>query len=301
MSIEPPGGGLTFESREASWAETVPRSPWTNLLSWNEDHGGFRSLPGVAVNLDISSVVGQANVMFRFRYYDPNTGDWDWYVQVDDVEVSDATGAIVLSPATLPPATLGTAYSTQLSASGGTAPYSYAITSGALPAGLSLSSSGLLSGTPTAVENAGFTVTATDSSTGGGPYSGSQAYTLSVVASPPVVVGDTAFTSGDQPVTINVTSNDTGVITSVNIVQAPSHGTATVNGLSIVYTPTGAFFPTDSFTYTATGPGGTSAEATVTIRITAAAGMAVPTLGVWGLALLAGLFGLFGAIRLRFG
>ena len=62
--------------------------PWTNLLSWNEDHGGFRAAPGEAVNLDIASVVGQANVMFRFRYFDPNTGDFDWYVQVDDVAVS---------------------------------------------------------------------------------------------------------------------------------------------------------------------------------------------------------------------
>lgn len=61
--------------------------PWTNLLSWNEDHGAFRALPGEAVNLDIASVVGEANVMFRFHYFDPNSFDWDWYAQVDDVVV----------------------------------------------------------------------------------------------------------------------------------------------------------------------------------------------------------------------
>lgn len=79
--------------------------PWTNLLSWNEDHGAFRATPGEAVNLDISSVVGQANVMFRFHYYDPNSGDWDWYAQVDDVVVdatAGPTGTPYVEPQQLP-------------------------------------------------------------------------------------------------------------------------------------------------------------------------------------------------------
>lgn len=61
---------------------------WTNLLSWNEDHGGFRATPGEDVNLDIGSYAGQPSVMFRFHYFDPNEGDWDLYVQVDDVVVN---------------------------------------------------------------------------------------------------------------------------------------------------------------------------------------------------------------------
>ena len=66
--------------------------PWTNLLTWNEDHGTQDGTPGEAVNLDIASVVGQANVMFRFRYYDPNQADWDWYAMVDDVVVTATVG-----------------------------------------------------------------------------------------------------------------------------------------------------------------------------------------------------------------
>jgi hypothetical protein len=61
-----------------------------------------------------------------------------------------------LSPAPLgvtttscPEAIVGTAYSCQLSASGGVAPYTWTKISGALPSGLSLSGSGLISGTPT--------------------------------------------------------------------------------------------------------------------------------------------------------
>ncbi|MEO8275447.1 MAG: IPTL-CTERM sorting domain-containing protein [Thermoanaerobaculia bacterium] len=66
--------------------------PWTTLQSWNEDHGGDHAPPGAPVSLDVSSVAGQANVMFRFHYYDPTTGDFDWYVQVDDVVVTATPG-----------------------------------------------------------------------------------------------------------------------------------------------------------------------------------------------------------------
>jgi uncharacterized repeat protein (TIGR01451 family) len=66
---------------------------WTNLLSWNEDHGTFRAAPGENVNLDISAYAGQADVRFRFRYFDPNTGDFNWYAQVDNVAVA-ATPAV---------------------------------------------------------------------------------------------------------------------------------------------------------------------------------------------------------------
>jgi hypothetical protein len=54
------------------------------------------------------------------------------------------------------------AYSQTLAASGGTAPYTWALDSGSLPGGLSLSSDGVISGTPTTQESQTFTVEATD-------------------------------------------------------------------------------------------------------------------------------------------
>ncbi len=55
----------------------------------------------------------------------------------------------------LPDAQVNHAYTGTLAATGGTAPYTYAITAGALPAGLSLASNGTVSGTPTAKRLAG--------------------------------------------------------------------------------------------------------------------------------------------------
>jgi hypothetical protein len=83
---------------------------------------------------------------------------------------------IAISPASLPSGLAGVAYSQTLTASGGTAPHTFAVTSGALPAGVTLSSSGVLTGTPTSSGSFSFTVTATDA----GGCTGSRSYTLSV-------------------------------------------------------------------------------------------------------------------------
>src|SRR6202158_1428998 len=81
------------------------------------------------------------------------------------VSITVSAPTIVVSPPTLTPGTFGSAYSQSLTASGGQAPYTYARASGGLPGGLSLASTGAITGTPTAAGNFTFTVTGTDSST----------------------------------------------------------------------------------------------------------------------------------------
>lgn len=100
---------------------------------------------------------------------------------------------VTISPVSLPATTAGTAFSQTLIANGGTAPYGFAITAGALPAGMTLNTAGVLSGTPTASGSFNFTVTATDSS--GSPASGSRAYTLTV-ASPTITLPATTLAGG---------------------------------------------------------------------------------------------------------
>jgi acid phosphatase len=65
---------------------------------------------------------------------------------------------------TLPNGTVAQAYSAQLNATGGTSPYSWSVSSGSLPAGLSLSPSGMISGTPTTAGTPTFTATVSDAS-----------------------------------------------------------------------------------------------------------------------------------------
>ncbi|MGH8028272.1 MAG: autotransporter domain-containing protein, partial [Pseudoxanthomonas sp.] len=170
---------------------------------------------------------------------------------------------IVISPATVPNGMRGVAYSQTLSASGGTAGYTFAVTAGSLPTGLALSAAGVLSGTPTVAASNTFTVTATDAL----GFSASQAYTQAVAETVPVANADAATTLGSAAATVAVTANDTGLIDSIAIATAPINGTVVVTGLTAVYTANANYSGTDTFAYTATGPGGTSAPALVTVTV----------------------------------
>ncbi|MGH7725303.1 MAG: putative Ig domain-containing protein [Candidatus Eiseniibacteriota bacterium] len=80
----------------------------------------------------------------------------------------------VVAPATLPDGNLGTPYSQALDGGGGIAPYgNFSVTSGTLPAGLSLSAGGVLFGTPSNPGTFAFTVSTTDDAgcLGSTPYS----------------------------------------------------------------------------------------------------------------------------------
>ena len=90
-----------------------------------------------------------------------------------------ATSLAFLTPSPLPNAPAGKAYTLFINVSGGTAPLTFSIVAGALPAGLSLDSAkGTLSGTPTATGTFHFTVQVTDSAQATLP----QAYDLTVTA-----------------------------------------------------------------------------------------------------------------------
>jgi hypothetical protein len=113
------------------------------------------------------------------------------------VIAADATNptpaALAIGTSSLPQGVVGTGYNGVLAATGGTAPYTWSITSGQLQAGLSLSTSGIISGTPTAGGSANFTVKLTDSSST--PQTASAALVLTVNAAPVTVVPLTISTS----------------------------------------------------------------------------------------------------------
>ena len=88
-----------------------------------------------------------------------------------------------ISPDNLPGGIVGTPYDQAFTASGGPPPYTYSY-DGAFPPGLSLSTDGVISGTPTVAGSSSFTVTVTDKKSN----SGSQPYTIDIAAAeqPPI-------------------------------------------------------------------------------------------------------------------
>ena len=83
----------------------------------------------------------------------------------------------------LPTGPVGVPYSEQFAATGGTAPYQWSLATGSvLPAGLTMSSSGLLSGTPTAAATSTFSLSVTDSATPAATVTQSFSLTISSAA-----------------------------------------------------------------------------------------------------------------------
>lgn len=116
-----------------------------------------------------------------------------------------ALPTIAVAPTTVPGGTVAIPYSQALSATGGIAPYTFVVSAGALPAGMSLSGAGVLSGTPTASGTFNTTVTATDAN----GQTGARAYALQVAA-PTIVVTPAMLPSPAQGLAYSATFSASG-------------------------------------------------------------------------------------------
>jgi uncharacterized protein YhjY with autotransporter beta-barrel domain len=200
---------------------------------------------------------------FTVTATDSTSGTGAPFTVAVDYTLSVAAPTIVLAPAALADGERGQPYAAQLSASGGSVPYAFALTSGVLPAGVTLSPAGALAGTPTASGTFGFTVTASDAN----GQQATRTYSLVIVERAPIVADDAATAVSGLPSRIAVTANDSGGITSVAVASAPANGSVAVSGLELVYTANATFSGADSFTYTASSPGGVSLPATVRVTV----------------------------------
>ncbi|HTV35371.1 MAG TPA: putative Ig domain-containing protein [Xanthobacteraceae bacterium] len=208
---------------------------------------------GLSLNTNSGAITGTptgsgtSNFTIQATDANANTGSRSYSVDI-------TLAPLTISPATLPAATQGAAYSQTVTAGGGTAPYTYAIVAGALPAGLALNaSSGAISGTPTVNGAFNFTVQATDST----PNTGMRAYTLNVGTNS-LVVNPASLPAGTKGVAYNQTLSASGGNGSYTYAIAsgalPAGLALNVSTGAITGTPTGNGF--SNFTVKATDTNG---------------------------------------------
>ena len=135
------------------------------------------------------------------------TGTSNFTVMVTDANLSAATKALsitinaplTITTSSLPSGTQNVSYSATLAASGGDGSYSWSLNSGTLPAGLSLSTAGVISGTPTGTGTSTFTVKVTDG------HSNTATSSLSIIIYAPLTITTSSLPSGTQNVSYSAT------------------------------------------------------------------------------------------------
>ena len=93
--------------------------------------------------------------------------------------------------------------------------------------------------------------------------------TISVASPPTAAAKSGVVVPFNSPgLAIDLSASITGgAHTSIAVTTAPAHGSTTIAGDVVTYVPADGYFGADSFAYTATGPGGASAPATVSLTV----------------------------------
>ncbi|MGJ5818846.1 Ig domain-containing protein [Paludibaculum fermentans] len=196
LAVEPASLAATTESRP--YLQTLASTGGTTPKSWSIESG---ALPvGILMSSSTGALSGAATT----------PGLYSFTVRVECCSTASATAAlsIVVNPApsiqtsTLPGGVVGVAYPEQLSGSGGTGAVTWSLAGGTLPPGLSLSASGLISGTPLAMGPASFSAQLTDSV---GAIA-TAALTIAVIDPPEVTPPTLAALTVGQTVQLGITA-----------------------------------------------------------------------------------------------
>jgi hypothetical protein len=169
LTIDPPPAALAITTTSLAngtvnqaYNRTVQATGGTPPLAWTIVAGTGTLPPGLNLNSTTGAISGTPTV----------AGTSSFTVQVADVRgQADAQALSILINAppppsitttTLPGGTVGQPYNQTLEATGGTGALTWSLSGGSLPAMLSLSPAGIISGTPTSTGTASFTATVRD-------------------------------------------------------------------------------------------------------------------------------------------
>jgi Putative Ig domain len=187
ITVEPPPTITTVTlpsgSVNGAYSATVTATGGVPPFVWSVASGTLP--PGLSLAASTTSsvkIVGTPTSQGTFGPFTIQTVDGDGSLATSGPLTIHISNLSITTTSPLPNGTGGTPYSLQFQASGGTAPYSWALATGStLPAGLTLSSTGLLSGTPTTQGATNFSVTVTDSDAP--PASVTQSFSLTISGS----------------------------------------------------------------------------------------------------------------------
>ena len=185
----------------ASYSATLQASGGTGSLSWKIASGGLPS--GLSLDSATGAISGQPASAGTFSFTVEVTDSGPTPVSVTKALTLIVTNPLIVTTTLLSGGSVGVPYSATLQASGGVGSYSWSITSGGLPGGLSLNSStGVISGTPTTSNKWNFTVQVTDSST---PAPQTATQSLSISIEPAMLISTTALPDGTVSVNYSAT------------------------------------------------------------------------------------------------
>ena len=248
-----PGGTIG-----ASYSQTLTATGGTSAgYSWSQTGTlptGL-SMTGATIS-GFPTVVGVSNFTARVTDSAGNTA-----TRALSITINPA--APVVTTTSLPGGQVSQDYSQTLAASGGSGGYSWSVTTGSLPGGLTLSAGGVIAGKPTTVGTPSFTVTVTDS----GGRTGSRA--LSIAISPaPLSVTTESLDDGRVGVSYSESLTAAGGTTPYQWAVAsgalPS-GLTLGSGGGITGTPT--TFGDSNFTVRVTDSGSRTATRALSIHI----------------------------------
>jgi hypothetical protein len=205
------------------------------------------------LTLGLLTILGLCSALLAQRTLNPQTNT------ISMLTSNALPGHTLTISATLPPATTGESYNATFTASGGTAPYHFMVSSGQLPTGLVLGKTGVISGAPTEAGTFTFTVSAADLHS----HSGSQSFGITVSKAPSVVVTV-------SPTTATLTSAATQQFSALvsntsNVAVTWSASLGTISSAGLYTAPTVSANTTTTVTATSVADPTKSSTASLTI------------------------------------
>ncbi|MFN0098684.1 MAG: beta strand repeat-containing protein [Gemmatimonadaceae bacterium] len=252
-------------TRSSAYSQSLLATGGSGVYSWSVASGALPSGLTLANNGLLSGVPTSAGTStFVVRVTSgTTTADQPLTLTVEHP-------AVEVTTTSLPNATRTVSYNQTLAAIGGSGIYDWSLVAGTLPSGLSLSASGVISGTPTSAATSSFTVRATS-----GSQQDDQLLTLTVVH-PPVVVATAALPNGTRTVPYSqtlVATGGSGVFSWSVTNGSPPAGISLSSSGVLSGTPTAA--GPSTFTVQASS-GGSSDDQALTLTIGNPAGSASP-------------------------